>query len=523
MKSQNESAVCVTCPPRGVVCREGRLQLTKKDWYPLGNQITAETEIHKCFNDESCIVYEYQSNSRIKCNVGMGYYGPLCGACNRKQNAIRSGNGCKFCWEDWQNFLISFVMATGWIGLIGYYSVFEDFDAPEGDYTSSAMKLLLSHLQMLGVLGIFKAKGTAVFNRVMARPSEIVGGSITTVLPLKCALNSQGYGTFLVNITLPWLVPIFASIFLLPAVLISRSRKSKRDAEPIPKFKGRFGMPRWFAKWRVTRIPMTAKDRKQWREPIDFLSRLVAIQIFMLFTMYPMLTASVASMLNCTDLIQGKRYLYADLSVTCFVGWHLVYVTLAVAAAILYCVGIPLLIYIAVAWKTPIICRQFEVVAVPLPDVPAVPGSPRRRVSAAMQRIARCKPGCRCRRRTPSDYSTASVRMRYGFLFNGYDVGRGQGKHRGGRSGLIVGWETMVMARKLFVTLAGATISDAYLQILAAQMILICAVTFQAYYQPYEDRLLNVLDTAGIFSLLCTQVMSILYVRLSPDIIKYHK
>ena len=95
MKSLNESAVCVTCPPRGVVCREGRLQLTKKEWYPLGNQITAETEIHTCFNDESCIVYEYQSSSRIKCNADMGYYGPLCGACNRKQNAIRSGNGCR--------------------------------------------------------------------------------------------------------------------------------------------------------------------------------------------------------------------------------------------------------------------------------------------------------------------------------------------------------------------------------------------------------------------------------------------
>ena len=99
--------------------------------------------------------------------------------------------------------------------------------------------------------------------------------------------------------------------------------------------------------------------------------------------------------------------------------------------------------------------------------------------------------------------------MRYGFLFNGYETDRATDQ-----SGVVVAWEAVVMARKLFVTLAGATISDPYLQILAALLILIFSVSAQAYFQPYEPDLLDALDTLGLLSLLATQVLSILYVRL---------
>jgi hypothetical protein len=96
--------------------------------------------------------------------------------------------------------------------------------------------------------------------------------------------------------------------------------------------------------------------------------------------------------------------------------------------------------------------------------------------------------------------------MRHGFLFTGYEIDRLRVQ-----SGHDVSWEATVMIRKLFITLAGATISDAYLQILAGQMILISALGLQAYFQPYIPDLLDVLDTLGLFSLLCTQVLSILY------------
>ena len=95
-----------------------------------------------------------------------------------------------------------------------------------------------------------------------------------------------------------------------------------------------------------------------WREPVDFQSRFVAIQFFMLFTLYPSLTASVASILNCSEVINGKRYLLADLSVTCYEGWHIPYVVAALFFAGLYCIGIPLVMYFAVAWKSLCACRK---------------------------------------------------------------------------------------------------------------------------------------------------------------------
>ena len=514
-------------------CENGRLALEAKTWYPLDTtkQLGKETEIHECFNDECCVLYNV--STRVRCNEERGYYGPLCGACDRKQGAMRSGGGCVICWEAWQNYIATTGITAAWVGVIGYYTIFEDFDAPEGDYASSALKLLMSHLQMLGVLGIFKAKGTAVFNDVMSRPSEVFGGSITSVTFVKCALDSQAYGTFIANMLLPCCVPLVASLWLIPLVLISRARMQKRNTEPIPIFKGRFGIPRALTKWKVLRVPMTAKERAQWREPVDFLSRLVAIQVFMLFTLYPSLISSVASILNCSDEIGGKRYLFADLSVTCFEGWHNVYASAAIFFGIVYCIGIPVLVYCVVAWKSPIACRKIvQVVNVPhLPAdgeveaeageeqdlantdeeafqrgdaVPVAPRQQRRR--SVVDLVTTWKPRARCKRRTNREYASRAVRVRYGFLYNGYETDRDTDT-----SGIVVGWESTVMVRKLFVTLAGATISDAYLQILAALMILITALGLQAYFQPYEPNLLDVLDTLGLFALLCTQILSILY------------
>ena len=73
------------------------------------------------------------------------------------------------------------------------------------------------------------------------------------------------------------------------------------------------------------------------------------------------------------------------------------------------------------------------------------------------------------------------------------------------------------MLRKLLVTLAGAGISDPYLQIIAALMILIISFGLQSFFQPYEPIALDVLDSLGIFCLLCTQILSILYLYVDTS------
>ena len=144
----------------------------------------------------------------------------------------------------------------------------------------------------------------------------------------------------------------------------------------------------------------------------------------------------------------------------------------AVAAAV-YAIGIPLAVAFSTALHSPI------------------------------QRDAAAKLTCtRCVRRDPSEYATASMRSRYAFLFNGYATDR---------SGVVVAWEALVMLRKLCVSLAGSILRDPYLQILVALLVLNVSCVATAIIQPYETWWLNLLDTLGLFALIVTQILSIVY------------
>ena len=67
------------------------------------------------------------------------------------------------------------------------------------------------------------------------------------------------------------------------------------------------------------------------------------------------------------------------------------------------------------------------------------------------------------------------------------------------------------MIRKLAVTVAGSLINDPYLQILVALLILVVSCVATAFVQPYETKWLNMLDTLGLFALIVTQILSIVY------------
>jgi hypothetical protein len=67
------------------------------------------------------------------------------------------------------------------------------------------------------------------------------------------------------------------------------------------------------------------------------------------------------------------------------------------------------------------------------------------------------------------------------------------------------------MLRKLGVVLAGALLRDPYLQVLAALLVLVISGFATAFVQPYETVWLNVLDVSGLFTLIVTQILSILY------------
>ena len=221
--------------------------------------------------------------------------------------------------------------------------------------------MTLSHIQMLGVLGIFKAKGTATFNRIAGRPAEIAGGSFTSVLPIKCTLGSQAYGPFLLNMLLPILIPTLVVIFLVPMKIVEdliRGRRRKRGK--VPTFQGKWGLRKWMAPFKFCRRAITPNEVKAYLLPFEVVNRFAGVMVFVLFTIYPTLVSSVTSMMNCTAPIHGVRYLVADLEKTCYDSWHSGFLAIASFFAIVYCVGIPLAIGFAIVFKTPCVCRRDE-------------------------------------------------------------------------------------------------------------------------------------------------------------------
>ena len=77
------------------------------------------------------------------------------------------------------------------------------------------------------------------------------------------------------------------------------------------------------------RVETTEEERKVWRAdaavraqwlPFKPLRRFVAVMVLVMYSLYPTLVASTASIFNCTNAIGGKRFLIADLSVTCYEG-----------------------------------------------------------------------------------------------------------------------------------------------------------------------------------------------------------
>ena len=72
--------------------------------------------------------------------------------------------------------------------------------------------------------------------------------------------------------------------------------------------------------------------------------------VLVMYSLYPTLVSSTASMFNCTDAINGVRYLVHDLTVTCYVGWHNIYLFGASMSIVVYCFGTPIALAAIIMW-----------------------------------------------------------------------------------------------------------------------------------------------------------------------------
>ena len=161
------------------------------------------------------------------------------------------------------------------------------------------------------------------------------------------------------------------------------------------------------------------------------------------------------------------------MTVVCYTGWHVVFLVFASVGAVVYAIGIPLAVAHVTAFRS------------------------------ISHRDVDGKLACRsCHRRELAAYATRDVRSRFAFLYHGYATNR---------SGTVVAWESYVMLRKLAVALAGSLLQDPYLQILVALLVLVVSFGSTAFVLPYEMLWLNAIDVLGLFALIVTQILSIVY------------
>ena len=136
---------------------------------------------------------------------------------------------------------------------------------------------------MLGALGIFKAKGTAIFNEWVVKTSAIAGGSLTSTLAVKCLLGSQIYGPYILNMALPPAGIGIAALFMIPTAAIERCVRRRRQQGSAPAFKGKFNIPRWLAPFKCMRTAMTPTDTNEWYSEYFALKRLAGVATFLVF------------------------------------------------------------------------------------------------------------------------------------------------------------------------------------------------------------------------------------------------
>mgnify|MGYP006149368409 CR=1 FL=1 len=354
------------------------------------------------------------------------------------------------------NVFIVLLIAAGLFCALLWVIAYKDFEEAQAEYHTVIAKMLMSYSQMLMVLGIFKARGTDLFNELTQRPAEVIGGSITSTFPIKCLFQSSLYRPFLINMLSPVLIAGATLLVIGPVWIIKVVQRRTVSALPVEHPPSQ--------RCDVTRCrkrALTPWETMRWREQRDAarertfapLMRFQSVIVFAMFTVYPTLVKSLASVLRCTAPINGVQYLEDDLSVVCWDGSHWWYVLFGVSCGVFYLIGTPLAIVVLLA-------------------------------------------------RNRFQLKSAKFRATFSFLYNGYSTDRGV---------CVAAWEALVMLRKLVITAIAVSSSDPYTQVLVALLLLILSYGLHEHYLPYETRLLNALESAGLFVLILTQILSILY------------
>ena len=561
---------CRKCPEVGVACSSGILRI-QPGYYPFDTRllqglqspgtdhahILPSTVFYPCWNDEACSM---NSTTRgISCSKGYG--GPLCGFCDARAGYVSAGSNCIPCWPSAVNAVILTLGGFVALFLLTYVA---SFQRVKGTSSSKiVLRIGVTYVQMLASLGLFRAQATETFRAILG-VAEGVGASLAASPPVQCTFHFGFYTRFLLDLGLPvFVVPvtIACAVCVLAVKAIKASRRhrnalnfqhrSSLDSSNGLFMKGAlrlrvsnnrtfrqgsegFGASKsqlvtdtalggelagikdrsitkgtrfraaagestaslWSVAWRIRlqseqvgsnggnlaakpkrtegggatksdhqTVSPAENDperlvgsctsifakllRQYWKQKL-----FLAPSIFIVFFFYNSVSATIATMFRCrAEEIDGKRYLAADLGTECYSPGHVVGMVVTAIVALVFNIGFPLVLF----WFL---------------------------------------------RKNAARLTDKKVFMRFGFLYQGYSISRS-----------MWGWEVLVLLRKFAVVVAASAIDDPWYQSMAGIGIVFTSLCLQLRYRPYESNRFNRLEEYVLATVVCTQVLTLLYLR----------
>ena len=156
------SSSCEECPEsRLLACSAGLVMWEKTAWYDDGewvgsgnsqewvsrnSPVNKKTEVHECFNDISCVLSD--DKSTVSCLTEQGYYGPLCGGCDKGRKFIRNGYVCTECYDPHLNWLVAVGLCCGILVVVAYIGAFRNTSQKVGDFGGIIRRIAFSYMQV---------------------------------------------------------------------------------------------------------------------------------------------------------------------------------------------------------------------------------------------------------------------------------------------------------------------------------------------------------------------------------------
>ncbi|RYE99029.1 MAG: hypothetical protein EOO41_01640, partial [Methanobacteriota archaeon] len=304
---------CTRCPSKLSNCVGGRIFFRTEPLFIEPSSITyvnastsririgPELDIYPCWNDAACV---FDASARTFA-CAHGYSGPLCGVCDASANYVQQGEECVACPSTGVNILVFTLLLIALMVGLTYLTVIRRADP--NSKIAVLVRISLTYMQMLGSLGIFKARGTATFRSVLGL-ADTVSTSLFASAPVACLLRTSFYVQFGLMLGLP-LIAMLLGVLIKALFTIVRS--------------------------------CSCSQLRQYVATRGYIAPAVVV----LYATYPMLVSQAFRALSCrADAVAGVYYLADDLGVECWTPRHVAVVISAACALVLFGVGIPILI-----------------------------------------------------------------------------------------------------------------------------------------------------------------------------------